>query len=150
MPLLSTNNYQLTTYSLYSSSNPIILFDGVCNLCNGTVQFILKRDKKKQFRFASLQGNFGQDILYKFGLPAGNPNSFILLEGEKIYTHSTGALRVFRHLGGIWKLLYAFIIVPRFIRDGVYNFIAANRYKWFGKKESCYIPSPALKNRFLE
>jgi len=128
----------------------IILFDGVCNLCNGTVQFILKRDKKKQFRFASLQGKFGQDILNKFGLPGGNPNSFILQEGEKIYTHSTGALRVFRHLGGIWKLLYAFIIVPRFIRDGVYNYIAANRYKWFGKKESCYIPSPALKNRFLE
>jgi predicted DCC family thiol-disulfide oxidoreductase YuxK len=88
--------------------------------------------------------------LKKFGLPGGNPNSFILLEGEKIFTHSTGALRVFRQLGGIWKLLYVFIIVPRFIRDGVYNFIASNRYKWFGKKESCYMPSPELKIRFLE
>jgi predicted DCC family thiol-disulfide oxidoreductase YuxK len=128
----------------------IILFDGDCNLCNGTVQFILKKDKKKQFKFASLQGKFGQDTLRKFGLPGGNPNSFILLEGESIYTHSSGALRLCRHLGGIWKLLYAFIIVPRFIRDGVYNFIARNRYKWFGKRESCYMPSPTLKNRFLE
>lgn len=128
----------------------IILFDGDCNLCNGTVQFILKKDKKKQFRFASLQGKFGQGILNKFGLPGGKPNSFILLEGEKIYTHSTGALRVFRQLGGIWKLLYVFIIIPPFIRDGVYNFIARNRYKWFGKRDSCYLPSPALKNRFLE
>jgi predicted DCC family thiol-disulfide oxidoreductase YuxK len=119
-------------------------------MCNGTVQFILKKDKKKQFRFASLQGNFGQDTLKKFGLPVGNPNSFILLEGEKIHTHSTGALRVFRHLGGIWELLYAFIIVPRFIRDGIYNFIAGNRYKWFGQRDSCYLPSPELKNRFLE
>jgi predicted DCC family thiol-disulfide oxidoreductase YuxK len=135
---------------LHSSSNPIILFDGVCNLCNATVQFILKNDKKQRFTFASQQSIFGQLTLKRIGLPASNPNSFVLLEGEKIYTHSTGALRVFRHLGGIWKLLYAFIIVPRFIRDGVYNFIAANRYKWFGKKESCYMPSPELKIRFLE
>jgi predicted DCC family thiol-disulfide oxidoreductase YuxK len=128
----------------------IILFDGVCNLCNGTVQFILKRDKKKRFRFASLQGKFGQDTLKKFGLPGGNPNSFILLEGDHIYTHSTGALRLFRHLEGIWKLLYGFIIVPVFIRDGIYNFIARNRYRWFGKSASCYLPTAALKERFLD
>jgi predicted DCC family thiol-disulfide oxidoreductase YuxK len=128
----------------------LILFDGVCNLCNGTVQFILKKDKKELFTFASQQGEFGQHTLKQFGLAASNPNSFVLLEGEKIYTHSTGALRVFRHLGGIWKLLYVLIIVPPFIRDGVYNFIARNRYKWFGKRDSCYLPSPALKDRFLQ
>jgi predicted DCC family thiol-disulfide oxidoreductase YuxK len=128
----------------------IILFDGVCNLCNGTVQFILKRDKKNLFKFASLQGNYGQETLKKFGLPGRNPNSFILLEGEHIYTHSTGALRLFRHLGGVWKLLYGFIIVPRFIRDGLYNFIARNRYRWFGKSASCYLPNAALQDRFLD
>ena len=127
----------------------IILFDGVCNLCNATVQFILKRDKHSKFKFASIQGEFGQSTLTQFGLPTTNLNSFVLLEGEKIYTHSTGALRVFLHLGGIWKMFYVFIIVPRFIRDGVYNFIARNRYKWFGKKESCYLPTADLRNRFL-
>jgi predicted DCC family thiol-disulfide oxidoreductase YuxK len=127
----------------------VILFDGVCNLCNGTVQFILKRDKQSRFKFASLQGEFGQRILSRFDLPESSLNSFILLEGENIYTHSTGALRVLLHLGGVWKILYAFIIIPRFIRDAVYNLIARNRYKWFGKQESCYLPSADISNRFL-
>ena len=127
----------------------VILFDGVCNLCNGTVQFILKRDKQSRFKFAPLQGDFGQRTLSRFGLPASSLHSFILLEGEKIYTHSTGALRVLLHLGGVWKILYAFIIIPRFIRDRVYNFIARNRYKWFGKRISCYLPSEEVKGRFL-
>ena len=127
----------------------VILFDGVCNLCNGTVQFILKRDKQSRFKFASLQGEFGQRTLTRFGLEETNPNSFVLLEGEKIYTHSRGALRIFLHLGGIWKMLYAFIIVPRFIRDAVYNFIARNRYKWFGKRSICYLPTVNIKDRFI-
>jgi predicted DCC family thiol-disulfide oxidoreductase YuxK len=127
----------------------VILFDGVCNLCNSAVQFILKRDKHKKFRFASLQGKFGQEVLKKFGLPEGNPNSFILLEENNIYTYSTGALRVCNQLGGMWKLLYGFIIVPPFLRDGVYRIIAENRYKWFGKKDTCYVPSAELKDRFL-
>jgi predicted DCC family thiol-disulfide oxidoreductase YuxK len=127
----------------------IILFDGVCNLCNRSVQFIIKRDKKKLFRFASLQGETGQEILRRFGLPADDLNSFIFLENDKIYTRSTGALRMLKALGGGWKLLYGFIIVPRFIRDAVYNWIARNRYKWYGKKDECMIPTPALKERFL-
>ena len=127
----------------------IILFDGVCNLCNGTVQFILKRDKKKQFLFASLQGEFGQKTLGGLGLTGGDPNSFILLEGENIYTHSTGALRVCLHLGGIWKFFYGLIIIPRFIRDGAYNFISRNRYRWFGKRETCFLPSADTRERFL-
>ena len=132
------------------ASEKIVLFDGVCNLCNSSVQFIIKRDKKKQFRFASLQGNYGQAFLKKYNLPADNFNSFILLEDDKIYTRSTGALRMLKHLGSGWRLFYGLIILPKFIRDGVYNWVARNRYKWFGKKDECMIPTPDLKARFLD
>ncbi len=131
------------------SDHYIVLFDGVCNLCNSSVQFIIKRDKKKQFLFASLQGKFGQEFLKKNNLPADNFNSFILLEDEKIFIRSSGALRMLKHLGGGLSLLYGFIIVPKFVRDAVYNLIAKNRYKWFGKKEECWLPTPDLKARFL-
>jgi predicted DCC family thiol-disulfide oxidoreductase YuxK len=130
--------------------NKIVLFDGVCNLCNSSVQFIIKRDKKKQFRFASLQGNYGQAFLKKYNLPADNFNSFILLEDDKVYTRSTGALRMLKHLGGGWNMFYGFIILPKFIRDGVYNWVARNRYKWFGKRDECMIPTRDLKERFLD
>jgi len=133
-----------------SSEEKIVLFDGVCNLCNSSVQFIIKHDKKKQFRFASLQGNYGQAFLKKHNLPADNFNSFILLEGDKVYNRSEGALRMLKHLGGRWSLFYAFIILPKFIRDNVYNWVARNRYKWFGKREECMIPTPDLKERFLD
>ena len=133
-----------------NSSNSVILFDGVCNLCNHSVQFIIKRDKKNQLLFASLQGKTGQEILKKFNLPANDFNSFILLEGDKIYARSTAALRIAKKLGGGWKLLYGFMIIPRFIRDAVYNLIAKNRYKWFGKRDECMIPTPELKERFLD
>ncbi len=132
------------------ADSSIVLFDGVCNLCNSSVQFIIKRDKKKKFLFAPLQGKKGQEIFLKHSLPAGELNSFILAEGDKIYTKSTGALRMLKKLGGPWSLLYVFIIVPAFIRDGIYSWVAINRYKWFGKKDSCMIPSPDLKERFLD
>ncbi|WP_407522072.1 thiol-disulfide oxidoreductase DCC family protein [Lacibacter sp. MH-610] len=128
----------------------IVLFDGVCNLCSSSVQFILKRDHKDQFLFGSLQGNYGQGVLSKYGMPPNEFNSFMLLEGERLYTKSSGALRMLRHLGGAWRLLYAFIIVPKFIRDAVYNFIAQNRYRWFGKKEECWLPKPEWKKKFLD
>jgi predicted DCC family thiol-disulfide oxidoreductase YuxK len=131
-------------------NNPVIFFDGVCNLCNKSVQFVIKRDKKKRFRFASLQGNAGQEILQRFGLPPNDLNSFILLEDDKIYTRSTAALRMLKRLGGGWALLYAFIIIPKFIRDGIYNWVARNRYKWYGKKEECMIPTKETRERFLE
>jgi predicted DCC family thiol-disulfide oxidoreductase YuxK len=133
-----------------SIEKKIVLFDGVCNLCSGSVQFILKRDRKNQFLFASLQGNYGQRILESHHLPKDNFNSFLLVEGDKLYTRSSGALRMLKHLGGGWGLLYAFIIVPKFLRDAVYNFIAKNRYKWFGKKETCWLPKPEWKERFLD
>lgn len=127
-----------------------MLFDGVCNLCSGSVQFILKRDKKNQFLFGSLQGDYGQEMLRKYQLPANEFNSFMLIEGEKLYTKSSGALRMLKHLGGAWALLYVLIIVPKFIRDAVYNLVARNRYRWFGKKNECWLPRPEWKARFLD
>ena len=132
------------------SDHPIILFDGVCNLCNRAVQFVLKRDKLKRFRFASLQGEAGQRYLQQYNLPANDLNSFILIDGDRFYTKSSAALRMLRLLGGGWKLLYGFIIVPPFIRNGVYSLIAKNRYRWFGKRDTCWIPTPELKSRFLD
>ena len=126
----------------------VILFDGVCNLCNGAVQFIIKHDKKKQFVFASLQSAEANTILKDLHFSADG-NSFILIERNIIYQRSTAALRVAKKLDGLLSFLYAFIIVPKFIRDGVYNFIAINRYKWFGKKNECMIPTQELKSRFL-
>jgi predicted DCC family thiol-disulfide oxidoreductase YuxK len=133
-----------------NSKKPIVLFDGVCNLCNGTIQYIIKRDKRDQFFFASLQGSTGQQLLKKYQLPQTSFNSFVLIEGDRAYTKSTGALKVLKKLGGIWNLLYAFIIVPLFVRDAVYNWISKNRYRWFGKREYCMIPTPELKARFLD
>ncbi len=131
-------------------SKKIVLFDGVCNLCSSSVQFILKRDKKNQFLFGSLQGNFGQSILKKYNLSTDTFNSFMLLEGENLYSKSSGALRMLKYLGGGWRLLYGFMIVPKFIRDGVYNWISKNRYKWFGKKNECWLPKPEWKDKFLD
>lgn len=128
----------------------IVLFDGVCNLCNSSVQFIIKHDKKNRFLFGSLQGKTGQHYLQQFNLPPDSFNSFMLLEDDKLYTQSTGALRMLKHLGGAWSLLYVFIIVPPFIRNWVYNLVAKNRYKWFGKQEACWLPSPELKSKFLD
>ncbi len=128
---------------------PIILFDGVCNLCNTAIQFVIKHDPKEIFVFASLQSDIGQQILKDNNLPLQQLNSFVLLQNGIIYTKSSAALKVAQQLSGIWKTLYIFNIVPKFIRDGVYGFIAKNRYKWFGKNESCPLPSPQLKQRFL-
>jgi predicted DCC family thiol-disulfide oxidoreductase YuxK len=125
------------------------LFDGVCNLCDSSVQFIVKRDTEGYFSFASLQGKAGQNLLNIHGLNS-NINSFILIEKDKVYTKSTAALRVCVHLNGPWKLLTGFRIIPLRFRDSIYNLIANNRYKWFGKKESCMLPKPEWRNRFLD
>jgi len=130
-------------------NKPVILFDGVCNLCSGSVQFILKRDKEKKFLFASLQSAYGQKLLQQFNLPADNFNSFILYQDGKVFIKSTGALKLFSQLKN-WGWVKIFWIIPKFLRDSVYNLIAKNRYKWFGKKEECWLPTPDLKARFLE
>jgi predicted DCC family thiol-disulfide oxidoreductase YuxK len=130
-------------------NNPIILFDGVCNLCSGSVQFVLKHDKQKQFRFAALQSTAGQALLKKYNLNQTIFNSFVLIKDGKLYLKSTAALVVAKELSGPIKILYAFIIVPAFIRNAIYNIIAKNRYKWFGKQASCMIPSADIQSRFL-
>ena len=127
----------------------IILFDGVCNLCNGAVTFIIKRDKKNIFKFAALQSEVGQGLISKFNIDTKKVDSIILIDGEKHYEKSSAALHIAKHLSGAYPLLFGFMVVPKFIRNSVYDYVARNRYKWFGKKESCMIPSAELKRRFL-
>jgi len=131
------------------SEHPVLLFDGVCNLCNSSVQFILKRDPKGIFRFASLQSEEAEALLEQYEDKPEDLDSVLLLEGEELYARSDAALRVARRLTGLWPFLYAFIVVPRPIRNGLYNWIAGNRYRWFGKKDQCMMPRPEWKHRFL-
>jgi predicted DCC family thiol-disulfide oxidoreductase YuxK len=132
-----------------TTEHPVLLFDGVCNLCNSSVQFIIERDPNARFRFASLQSEKGQALLSRFENRPADLSSVVLVQDGQLYTRSEAALRVARQLGGGWSLLYAFIVVPCPIRDAVYDWIARNRYRWFGKKDACMIPSPELKSRFL-
>jgi predicted DCC family thiol-disulfide oxidoreductase YuxK len=126
-------------------SKSIILFDGYCNLCSWSVQFVINRDKKNKFKFASLQSDFGKKLLFENNLPESDFNSLVLYENGKIYTQSTGALKIARSLSGLWSICYVAIILPKFLRDIIYNWIAKNRYKWFGKKETCYL-MPEVNN----
>jgi predicted DCC family thiol-disulfide oxidoreductase YuxK len=132
-----------------STSTPTILFDGVCNLCNGFVQFVINHDPKGHFHFAALQSDTGQEVLRTHGLPTEQFNTVLLLEGGRLYTRSTAALRIARHLSGGWSWLYFLVIVPKFLRDPLYNWVSRNRYRWFGQQESCMLPTPELKTRFL-
>ena len=127
----------------------IILFDGVCNLCNASVKFVIKHDKKEQFLFASFQSDAAKEIMLHFNLKNLNLDSIVLIDDGKIYEKSTAILRITRHLNSGFKLLYFFIVIPKFVRDWLYSYIAKNRYRFFGKRESCRIPSLELKNRFL-
>jgi predicted DCC family thiol-disulfide oxidoreductase YuxK len=129
--------------------HPVILFDGVCNFCNSAVNFVLKRNTSKHIRFAAMQSDAGQRLLQHYHLPLTTMESFVFIENGTAYQRSTAALKVCRYLRGLWPLCYGLIIVPPFIRDAFYNFIAHNRYKWFGRKDECMIPTPELKQRFL-
>ena len=126
----------------------IVLFDGECNFCDGSVQFIIKRDAAGYFKFASLQSPVGQALLKQYNIPT-NLDSFILIEDGRVYSKSTAGLKVCRHLDGPWKLCYAARVIPAPIRNLVYNLIAKNRYKWFGKMEVCMLPTPEQRKRFL-
>ena len=130
--------------------HPVLLFDGVCNLCNGWVQLVIRNDPEGRFRFAALQSEKGQELLKQYGLPHEQFTTLVFIENGKVYTRSSAALRIAKQLNGAWPLLYAFSVVPAFLRDGVYNLVAGNRYAWFGKQESCMLPTPELKARFLE
>ncbi|GLF91954.1 hypothetical protein Saga11_32130 [Bacillus safensis] len=127
----------------------LILFDGVCNVCSGAVQFVIKRDPNERMMFASLQSNTGQRILKENGLPLDEFNSFIYIEKGTLYTKSTGILKAARHLKGIYRWSYFLLVIPRPIRDWFYQVIAKNRYKWFGQKTSCMMPTPDIQKRFL-
>ena len=127
----------------------IILFDGVCNLCNTSIQFILKRDFNKKYLFASLQSDAAKEILLQYTDEKINLETIILIENGKFYKKSTAVLKIWKNLNFLQSALYIYIIIPRPIRDWFYTIIAKNRYKWFGKKTSCIVPSKELMNRFL-
>jgi len=130
------------------SKHKIILFDGVCNLCNTSVNFVIKNDKKGVFRFAPIQTDFGETILKKYHINTKDTDSIILIDEDNHYIKSTAALYIAKELSGAYPLLFCFMIVPKFIRNWIYDLVAKNRYKWFGKKVSCMIPTPELKNKF--
>ncbi|MDX1912688.1 MAG: thiol-disulfide oxidoreductase DCC family protein [Saprospiraceae bacterium] len=133
----------------YEDNAPILLFDGVCNLCNASVQWVLLHDHQQTFRFAALQSPVGQQILERHGLSGESLDTVVLADGDQIYVRSDAPLHVFRRLGGGWQLLYGLRWIPRIIRDAVYRFIARNRYRWFGRQESCLLPRPEWRGRFL-
>jgi predicted DCC family thiol-disulfide oxidoreductase YuxK len=131
-----------------------ILFDGVCNFCNASINFIIDRDSKGIFKFAALQSEVGQELLKKFSLKTNDSesrtfDSIVALEGDKVYQKSDAALEIARKIDGIWKVFYIFKIIPAFLRNSVYDLIARNRYRIFGRADACRIPTPELKARFL-
>ncbi|WP_128546649.1 thiol-disulfide oxidoreductase DCC family protein [Larkinella soli] len=128
----------------------VILFDGVCNLCNSAVNFVIDHDRKGRFRFASLQSETGRRLLAQCPPAEGPVDSVVLIRNGRSFVRSDAALEIARHLGGAWPLLTVFKLVPRFVRDAVYEAVARNRYRWFGRTDACRVPAPALKARFLE
>jgi len=132
--------------------HPIVLFDGVCNVCDQAVLFIVDRDRRQRFRFASIQSPTGARLLAAHGLSglAQVVSTMVLIEGERVYTHSAAALRIARQLDGAWPLLSLFWLVPGPLRDLAYRYFAAHRYRWFGQLEACRVPTPELRSRFLD
>lgn len=128
----------------------IILFDGLCNLCNGAVLFIIKRDRDDVFRFVSLQSDLGKEIIRYIGADVSKTDSIVWYKpGEAYYYKSDAALKIINRFGGFWGLLNLFKIIPAFLRDAIYDWVAKNRYRWFGKQESCMVPTPELQEKFL-
>jgi predicted DCC family thiol-disulfide oxidoreductase YuxK len=130
-------------------AQPVIFFDGVCNLCNAAVQFIIKHDRAAVFKLAALQSAAATRLLVNLPANEAAADSILLLENGKLYTRSTAALRIAKRLTGGWKLLYVLIFVPRFIRDAVYKLVARNRYRIWGKQDNCMVPTPDVQERFL-
>ena len=128
----------------------IVLFDGECNFCDKSVQFIIKRDPVGYFKYASLQSDVGRELMQKYKIP-DDVDSMVLIEGDRAYTKSTAALHIAKKLDGLWHLLFLFIVTPKAIRDRAYDYVAAKRFKWFGKKQvdACMLPPPDIRKRFL-
>lgn len=131
------------------NKHAVILFDGVCNFCNSRINFIIRHDKHDYFRFAPLQSEVAKKILKENNLPENAMESFVLVENKKAFQKTSAALRIAKHLNGLWPVFYGFLIVPPFLRDIVYNIIAKNRYKWWGKKEMCMVPTEEVRKKFL-
>jgi len=146
------NRSEIASFLAMTCKNKkIILFDGVCNLCNSAVQFVIKHDSKDVFRFVALQSELGEKILKHIGVDPANIDSIILYEpGIAYYYKSQAAIQISKNLGGFWHFGTVFRIIPTAISNVIYDYIAKNRYKWYGKKESCMIPTPELKSKFLE
>ena len=148
-------SYIMTNTTLLTDTNrvfehPILLFDGVCNLCNAAVVTVLRHDKAGVFRFAALQSATGQKLLGAHGLSVQNLDSVVMIDGQKVYLRSDVPLEVARRLHGFWPLLTVFGLIPRSVRDAVYSFIARNRYRWWGHRETCMVPDAALRHRFYD
>ena len=154
--------FQMQTEKIFASHLPfisyhlpleimsaIILFDGVCNFCNGSVNFIIERDREAYFKFAPLQSEIGQKLLEENGIEKAETDSVVLIEDGKVYVRTTAALRIARKLSGAWRWFYGFIVVPSFFRDIFYNVFAKYRYKMFGKQDACMMPTPEIRERFL-
>lgn len=129
-------------------TNPVVLFDGICNLCTHSVRFILTYNRKENIHFASLQSEFTHSLLKNFNLPISNINTVIFVDKDKIYTKSSAVFQIAKHLIYPWKTFYYLKFIPKNITDWIYDFIAKNRYSWFGKKDSCILPKPEWKHRF--
>jgi predicted DCC family thiol-disulfide oxidoreductase YuxK len=131
--------------------HPVILFDGVCNVCNWSVNFIIDRDPRSRFRFASLQSSTARALLEQLGrpIPEGDPESLVVIDRGRVYERSGALVRIAHYMGGAWPLLAALIVIPRPMRDTLYRWLAARRYRWFGKSDTCRIPTPELRARFL-
>ena len=128
----------------------ILLFDGHCNLCNGAVDFVLKRDTHKKLLLSSIQGPAGQRVLTHYRLPSTYMDTLVLVEQGKVYLGSTAALRVARVLDGAWPLFYGFIIIPKGVRDRIYQWISSHRYQWFGRRDTCRMPTASECAHFLK
>lgn len=134
---------------MLENQNGIILFDGVCNFCDASVNRLIRADKKKYFRFAPLQSEVGVQLMHQHGLDPSKFDSVVLFDNNKAYTHSSAVLYMAKRLGGFYSLAFAGIIIPPFIRNAFYKWFAKNRYKWYGRKESCMVPTAEIRSRFI-
>lgn len=132
-----------------NSDKAIVLFDGVCNFCNASVNFAIKHDTKNRLVFAPLQSEKGKELLARYAIDTTVIDSFVLIENDRAYIKSAAALRLIKHLNRLYPLLYGFIIIPPFIRNSIYDFVSRNRYKWFGRKESCMVPNDEVRRKFI-
>jgi predicted DCC family thiol-disulfide oxidoreductase YuxK len=127
----------------------VILFDGVCNFCNSTINLVMEKDSRNYFVFAPLQSETGRELLARHQIDPLATDSIVLIENDQAYTKSTAALRIAKRLKGAYPLLYGAIIIPPFLRNIIYDYVARNRYKWFGKKDACMIPTPEMRAKFI-